>query len=152
MGIFSHILGIFDGYFRQLNAISQTVHSETQLQTSSLKYFRDSSQESLIQRKVDKLQRRTCMTETDEVSTIAFSPWLFTVPSPLLPVMCCCGHCSLTFARVCVAVAFVAVLRGFVAQIVTKADLETASKGLDNANKRPTKEQLKFVETTKDRY
>ena len=60
----------------------QTVHSETQLQTSSLKYFRDSSQESLIQRKVDKLQRRTCMTETDEVSILPFSPWLFTVPSP----------------------------------------------------------------------
>ena len=34
---------------------------------------------------------------------------------------------------------------------MTKADLETASKGLDNANKRPTKEQLKFVETNKDR-
>ena len=58
------------------------MHSETQLQTSSLKYFRDSSQESLIQRKVDKLQRRTCMTETDEVSILPFSPWLFTVPSP----------------------------------------------------------------------
>ena len=69
-------------FVERLNAISQTVHSETQLQTSSLKYFRDSSQESLIQRKVDKLQRRTCMTETDEVSILPFSPWLFTVPSP----------------------------------------------------------------------
>ena len=69
-------------FVERLNAISQTVHSETQLQTSSLKYFRDSSQESLIQRKVDKLQRRTCMTETDEVSILPFPPWLFTVPSP----------------------------------------------------------------------
>ena len=56
-------------------------------------------------------------------------------------------HCSLTLARVCCRVC----LTEFFAQIVTKADLETASKGLDNANKRPTKEQLKFVETNKDR-
>ena len=56
-------------------------------------------------------------------------------------------HCSLTLARVWCRVC----LTEFFAQIVTKADLETASKGLDNANKRPTKEQLKFVETNKDR-
>ena len=56
----------------------------------------------------------------------------------LCSCVCCCG-----FRRR---------LTGFFAQIVTKADLETASKGLDNANKRPTKEQLKFVETNKDRY
>ena len=88
-------------FVERVNNISSLVNSETLMQTSSLKYFKDSATEALINQKVKQLQAHKCMTETDE--------------------------------------------------IVTKADIETAAKGLDNADKKPTKQQLQFVKDNEER-
>ena len=51
----------------RLAKISTQLRSETQMQNSSMAYFRDEDSEDLVDKKVRYLDSRTCLTETDEV-------------------------------------------------------------------------------------
>jgi len=51
----------------KLSKISTQVRSESQMQNSSMAYFKDEETETLVDKKVRYLDAHTCMTETDEV-------------------------------------------------------------------------------------
>lgn len=54
-----------------LQAISTAVRGESQLQTSSLSFFKDAEQEAKIEQRIKDLKEMQCTTETDELVTAA---------------------------------------------------------------------------------
>ena len=58
-------------FVESLQSISTSVRSESQLQSSSMSFFKDDQREKLIKRRIAQLRDLQCQTETDEIITSA---------------------------------------------------------------------------------
>ena len=58
-------------FVTSLQSISTAVRGETQLQTSSLSFFKSGEQEAMIKQRIEELKKMQCTTETDELVTAA---------------------------------------------------------------------------------
>ena len=58
-------------FVENLQSISTSVRSESQLQSSSMSFFKDDQRERLIKRRIQQLSDLQCTTETDEIITSA---------------------------------------------------------------------------------